>query len=72
LIGTIQTNNSDPTTRWHFPGNVPATTALRILLTHHGECFAGLSWGRTVCAPANLFLESCSTMSTTLNVLHSQ
>lgn len=36
LIGNFQNNNSDPTTRWHFPGNVPATTALRTLLTHHG------------------------------------
>lgn len=26
----------DPQTRWHFPGNVPATTALRVLLTHAG------------------------------------
>lgn len=26
----------DPTTRWHFPGCVPATTALRVLLTHAG------------------------------------
>ena len=25
LIGTTQTDNSDPTTRWHFPGNVPGT-----------------------------------------------
>ncbi len=23
---------------WHFPGNVPATTALRVLLTHAGVC----------------------------------
>lgn len=36
LIGTIQTDNSDPITRWHFPGNVPGTTALRILLTQQG------------------------------------
>ncbi len=36
LLGTIQPNNSDPSTRWHLPGNVPATTALRILLAHHG------------------------------------
>ncbi len=27
---------SDPATRWHFPGNIPATTALRVLLTHAG------------------------------------
>lgn len=36
LIGNFQTDNPDPATRWHFPGNVPGTTALRILLTHHG------------------------------------
>ena len=36
LIGNFQNQNTDPMTRWHFPGNVPATTALRILLTHHG------------------------------------
>ncbi|MDX2043218.1 MAG: DUF4872 domain-containing protein [Acidobacteriota bacterium] len=36
LIGNFQNQNSTPTTRWHFPGNVPATTALRILLSHHG------------------------------------
>ncbi len=36
LIGNFQNNNFDPTARWHFPGNVPATTALRVLLTHHG------------------------------------
>lgn len=28
--------NSDPLLRWHFPGNIPATTALRILLAHAG------------------------------------
>ena len=38
LIGNFHEVNSDPATRWHFPGNVPATTALRILLTHHGVC----------------------------------
>lgn len=26
----------DPALRWHFPGTVPATTALRVLLTHAG------------------------------------
>jgi hypothetical protein len=26
----------DPALRWHFPGNVPATTALRVLLAHAG------------------------------------
>jgi hypothetical protein len=28
--------SSDPALRWHFPGNVPATTALRVLLAHAG------------------------------------
>jgi hypothetical protein len=28
--------SGDPATRWHFPGNVPATTALRVLLAHAG------------------------------------
>ena len=27
---------SEPAARWHFPGNVPATTALRVLLAHAG------------------------------------
>src|SRR5688572_3782700 len=27
---------ADPTTRWHFPGSVPATTALRVLLAAAG------------------------------------
>jgi hypothetical protein len=27
---------SDPTARWHMPGNVPATTALRMILAHAG------------------------------------
>ena len=26
----------DPALRWHFPGNVPATTALRVLLAQAG------------------------------------
>jgi hypothetical protein len=26
----------DPMARWDFPGNIPATTALRVLLTHAG------------------------------------
>src|SRR5882724_3295807 len=26
----------DPAARWHFPGNIPATTALRVLLAHAG------------------------------------
>jgi hypothetical protein len=28
----------DPAVRGHFPGNVPATTALRVLLAHAGVC----------------------------------
>jgi hypothetical protein len=36
LIGTLQADNIDPATRWHFPGNVPGTTALRIMLAHQG------------------------------------
>jgi hypothetical protein len=36
LIHQTQTAPQDPATRGHFPGNIPATTALRILLTHHG------------------------------------
>ena len=28
--------SADPATQWHFPGNVPATTALRVLLAHAG------------------------------------
>jgi hypothetical protein len=27
---------TDPASRWHFPGGVPATTALRVLLAHAG------------------------------------
>jgi Domain of unknown function (DUF4872)/Butirosin biosynthesis protein H, N-terminal len=43
IIGQITPtvhDNSDPTLnspiRWHLPGSIPATTALRILLTHAG------------------------------------
>jgi hypothetical protein len=28
--------SADPVNQWHFPGNVPATTALRVLLAHAG------------------------------------
>lgn len=28
--------SADPAARWHFPGGVPATTALRVLLAHAG------------------------------------
>jgi hypothetical protein len=27
---------SDPAARWHFPGSIPATTALRVVLSHAG------------------------------------
>src|SRR5262245_3125337 len=36
VIRTAPTRPADPTTQWHFPGNVPATTALRVLLAHAG------------------------------------
>jgi hypothetical protein len=36
VISKTQQQNQNPAARWHFPGNVPATTALRILLTQHG------------------------------------
>jgi len=36
VIRTAPTRPADPATRWHFPGNVPATTALRVLLAHAG------------------------------------
>lgn len=37
-LAPSQTEQSqpDPATRWHMPGNIPATTALRVLLTHAG------------------------------------
>ncbi len=36
IIGHDDTPSPDPATRAHFPGNVAATTALRVLLTHAG------------------------------------
>src|SRR5581483_1400126 len=36
VISKAQLQQQNPAARWHFPGNVPATTALRILLTQHG------------------------------------
>jgi hypothetical protein len=36
IISKAQPETKDPAIRWHLPGNVPGTTALRILLTHHG------------------------------------
>jgi Domain of unknown function (DUF4872)/Butirosin biosynthesis protein H, N-terminal len=36
VIRTAPKPTADPAARWHFPGNVPATTALRVLLAHAG------------------------------------
>jgi hypothetical protein len=36
IIRSAEPRQDDPTTRWHVPGNVPATTALRVLLAHAG------------------------------------
>jgi hypothetical protein len=36
ILLQAQTLPADPAARWHFPGNVPATTALRVLLAHAG------------------------------------
>jgi hypothetical protein len=36
IIGDFSQAHPDPAARWHLPGSVPATTALRILLTHAG------------------------------------
>ncbi len=36
VISQAQQRPQNPAARWHFPGDIPATTALRILLTHHG------------------------------------
>jgi Domain of unknown function (DUF4872)/Butirosin biosynthesis protein H, N-terminal len=36
VIRTIEPSESDSATRWHLPGNVPATTALRVMLAHAG------------------------------------
>jgi hypothetical protein len=36
VIAKVAQVNPDPALRWHFPGNVPATTALRVLLAHAG------------------------------------
>lgn len=36
VIRTAPERPADPATRWHFPGNVPAATALRVLLAHAG------------------------------------
>lgn len=36
IVEDTQPVNNDPMLRWHLPGSIPATTALRILLTHAG------------------------------------
>jgi hypothetical protein len=36
VIQRVETQRTDPALRWHFPGNVPATTALRVLVAHAG------------------------------------
>jgi hypothetical protein len=36
VLRTAPAPSRDPAARWHFPGNVAATTALRILLAHSG------------------------------------
>lgn len=36
VIRDAPARTTDPATRWHLPGSVPATTALRILLAHAG------------------------------------
>ena len=36
VLRQTQKPPADPASRWHFPGNVPAATALRVLLAHAG------------------------------------
>ncbi|MFL5800856.1 MAG: hypothetical protein ACJ8CR_03865 [Roseiflexaceae bacterium] len=36
IIRHVAPAPSDPAAHWHMPGNVPATTALRIILAHAG------------------------------------
>jgi Domain of unknown function (DUF4872) len=36
VIETADQDHGDPATRWHFAGNVPATTAFRTMLAHAG------------------------------------
>jgi hypothetical protein len=36
IIRSTEPHHDDPLTRWHVPGSVPATTALRVLLAHAG------------------------------------
>jgi hypothetical protein len=36
VIGQSAAPPRDPASRWHFPGNLPAPTALRVVLTHAG------------------------------------
>jgi hypothetical protein len=36
IIRSAESQHDDSATRWHVPGSVPATTALRVLLAHAG------------------------------------
>jgi hypothetical protein len=36
VLARAEQTPADPALRWHFPGNVPAITALRVLLAHAG------------------------------------
>jgi hypothetical protein len=36
VLRQAPTAAGDPTAKWHFPGNIPAATALRVLLAHAG------------------------------------
>jgi len=36
IVRDVQPVSTDPMLRWHLPGSIPATTALRILLAHAG------------------------------------
>ena len=36
IVRTAPQPTIDPTIQWHFPGNVPATTALRVVISHAG------------------------------------
>jgi hypothetical protein len=43
IVGQSTSQGTDPALRWHFPGNVSAATALRVLLAHGGYRLAGNS-----------------------------
>jgi len=36
IVGQAESASADPALRWHMPGSIPGTTALRILLAHAG------------------------------------